>query len=193
MTTAEYRRSVVADLWRLEGTFTWRRLLRQLTRGVAFKFIFWMRTCLYCRTGPVLARLAYPLARAFYRHYMFKFGISIPYTTSIGPGLYIGHFGGIVVSGRAKIGANCNLSQNVTIGGANRGPRAGVATLGDSVYIGPGAVLVGRVDVGDHAAIGANAVVLEDVPASGVVVGNPGRLVSRSGSSSYINRTDYAS
>ena len=191
MTTAEYRRLVVADLWRIEGAYSWRRLVRHLTRGMAFKFIFWMRTSLYCRAGPVPARLLYPLARALYRHYMFKLGISIPYTTSIGPGLYIGHFGGIVVSGQARIGANCNLSQNVTIGGANRGTRAGVASLGDNVYVGPGAVVVGRVDIGNQAAIGANAVVLDDVPEAGVVVGNPGRVVSHDGSSGYVNRTNY--
>ena len=76
-------------------------------------------------------------------HYKYKFGIGIPFITEIGPGFYVGHFGGIFVYPDSKIGRNCNLSQGVTIGNANRGKNKGYPTIGDNVYIGPGAKIIG--------------------------------------------------
>jgi serine O-acetyltransferase len=63
--------------------------------------------------------------------------------------------------------------------------------LGDSVYIGPGAKIVGAVRIGDRVAIGANCVVTKDVPDDSVVVGVPGTVISQEGSAGYINRIDY--
>ena len=77
------------------------------------------------------------------------------------------------------------------MGVANRGERKGYPTIGDNVYIGPGAKLVGKIIVGNNAAIGANCVVTKDVPENGVVVGVPGKVISMNGSVGYINRTDY--
>jgi serine O-acetyltransferase len=77
-----------------------------------------------------------------------RFGIGISYKTQIGPGLYIGHQGGIVINEQVVIGKNCNLSQQVTIGVSRRGERAGVPTMGDNVYIGPGAKIFGKIQVG---------------------------------------------
>ena len=98
-----------------------------------------------------------------------RYGIDIPPSTQVGPGLYINHPGGIVVNSGSVIGANCNLSHEVTLGQANRGARAGLPVVGDGVYIGPGAKIVGAVRVGDDVAIGANAVVTSDVPDHAVV------------------------
>ena len=85
------------------------------------------------------------------------------------------------------IGKNCNLSHGVTIGVNRRGERQGVPTIGDNVYIGPGAKLFGGISVGDNVAVGANCVVTHDVPENGVVVGVPGRIISYEGSQGYIN------
>lgn len=63
--------------------------------------------------------------------------------------------------------------------------------IGDDVYIGPGAVIVGKVAVGNRVAVGANCVVLADVPDDGVVVGVPGRVISSAGSTGYVGKTDY--
>lgn len=136
-------------------------------------------------------KLLFPLfifARLRLRHYQFKYGIQIPWHTKIGKGFYIGHFGGIVVNGGTVIGKNCNISQGVTIGQANRGPRKGCAIIGDNVYIGPGAKIVGHVNIGNNVAIGANAVVTKDVPDNAVVAGVPARIISMEGSVGYINR-----
>lgn len=149
-----------------------------------------MRFCAYMRQQPVL-RIFFPIAWLINRHQQIRFGIGISYKTSIGPGLYIGHEGGIVVSELAVIGKNCNLSHQVTIGVSRRGQRAGVPVIGDNVYIGPGAKLFGAIVVGDNVAIGANCVVTRDVPENGVVVGVPGRVISYEGSQGYINNTEY--
>ena len=111
-----------------------------------------------------------------FTHYKYKFGCASPHSTSIGRGLYIGHIQDIVINERAVIEDNSNISQGVTIGQANRGRRKGTPVIGSNVYIGPGAKIVGAVQVGDHVAIGANCVVTDDVPDYAVVVGNAGAV-----------------
>lgn len=190
MTFAELRRLWRRDLHRYLGRASDRDLLRSLVLLPGYRYSFAMRACRYAterwRSGGVRAA-----ARLLMRRYEYRYGISIPFDTEIGEGLYIGHFGGIVVSHRAVIGRNCNLSQGVTLGVANRGARAGAPTLGDGVYVGPGAKLVGAVTVGDDVAIGANCVVTKDVPDHAVVVGVPGRVVSYDGAAAYVTHTDY--
>jgi serine O-acetyltransferase len=108
--------------------------------------------------------------------------VDLPADCEIGPGLYIGHFGPIIVNGRTRLGSNCNLSQGVTIGVVQRGSRQGVPVIGDRVYIGPNAVVIGGIEIGNDAAIGAGAVVTRSVPALAVVAGNPAKILSHSGS-----------
>jgi serine O-acetyltransferase len=155
--------------------------------------VFYFRLCRYLksRRPRLVFWPLYRIAMRVFTHYKYKFGCSIPHTTSIGRGLYIGHIRDIVINERAVIGDNCNISQGVTIGQANRGRRKGTPVIGRNVYIGPGAKIVGAVQVGDHVAIGANCVVTDDVPDYAVVVGVPGRIISFEGSAGYVNRTDY--
>lgn len=93
-------------------------------------------------------------------------GISIPKSTSVGPGLRIFHTGGVVVHERAHLGANCTLRHGVTIG--MRSAKGGVPVIGDNVDIGACAMILGGVVVGDGAKIGAGAMVQVDVPPGGV-------------------------
>jgi serine O-acetyltransferase len=109
-------------------------------------------------------------------------GISIPATCQIGEGLYVGHFGHLIVNGKVQMGANCNLSQGVTLGMKRDGNNKGVPTLGDRVYVGPNAVIIGEVHVGNDAVIGAGAIVTKSVPAAAVVAGNPATVISNKGS-----------
>lgn len=192
MSFEEFRECVRAELYRAAGRADWRTLLRYLLlKGDAYRYVFWMRACALTRHHPCLKWFAYPVCRVQLHRLVFRLGISIPHDTRIGRGFYIGHFGGIVVNRDAVIGRNCNISHGVTIGQANRGRNKGTPVIGDNVYIGPGAKIVGAVRVGDNAAIGANSVVTRDVPDHGVVAGVPAQLISRQGSQGYVHRTDY--
>ncbi len=105
-------------------------------------------------------------------------GISLPKSAQIGPGLRIWHFGNIFVHPDAVLGARCTLRQGVTIG--NRHEDGRVPRLGDDVELGSYAQVLGPVQIGDGAKIGAMAVVLRDVPAGAVAVGNPARVLGTS-------------
>ncbi len=187
----QYRFLVYSDLYRIVERPGTRDFLRTLLQEPGFRYCFLLRTCRYLRSRPLLKYTLYPIARFLHSHYTFKYGISISPATSIGSGFYIAHFGGIVVNTDAIIGKNCNLNHVVTIAQTNRGERKGVPVIGDNVYIGPGAKIIGKVKVGNNAAIGANCVVTKDVPENAVVVGVPGKVISYKGSAGYVNRTDY--
>ncbi len=90
----------------------------------------------------------------------------------------MGHPYGIIIHSRAKIGENVTIMQNVTIGGRRNGDKD-AATIGDHVFIGAGAILLGPIKVGERAAIGAGSVVLKDVPAHATAVGNPARIIRK--------------
>lgn len=104
------------------------------------------------------------------------FATMIPSSARIGRGFICGYWGlGVVIHARAEIGNDCTLAQNVTIG---RNPgHDGVPRLGDRVYVGAGAVILGDIRVHDDAVIGANSVVNRDVPAGAIVAGVPARLL----------------
>lgn len=113
-------------------------------------------------------------------------GIEIPNRTEIGKGLYINHAFGIFIHNGVKIGEYCNLSQDVSIGIAGRGDKQGVPQLGNRVFVGPGARIIGPVKVGNDVAIGANAVVTKDLPDYAVAVGIPAKIISYKGSKDFI-------
>jgi serine O-acetyltransferase len=182
-----------SDLYRYTGKTSKWLYIHALLRNSGYQYTFFMRLCSYLALNKKnIARRT--LLRFFYevlRHYEIKYGISIPYNTRIGSGLYIGHFGGIVVNSEAVIGKNCNIHHGVTIGQANRGDKKGYPVIGDRVFIGPGAAIIGKVKVGNDVAIGASTVVTKDIPDNAVAVGVPARVISFDGSKDYINRTDY--
>jgi serine O-acetyltransferase len=113
-------------------------------------------------------------------------GMRVAPRAKIGPGLYIGHSGCVVIGGGVTMGRNCNVQQGVTIGGSGRGEKKGSPTIGDRVFFGPGAKVFGDIEVGDDVAIGANAVVTRSVPSRAVAVGIPARVRSCRGSFDYI-------
>ena len=181
-----------ADLYRhLGGQYGWKAGLRAYRLVPGFRFMFWLRLAAMTRASGGLWKLVHVAARLQHKRLRFKFGISIPWQTQIGPGFYIGHFGGIVVNEAARIGRNCNISQGVTIGQLNRGARKGVPSIGEGVYIGPGAVIIGAIHVGAGSAIGANAVVTRDLCEQAGAVGIPARVISREGSAGYVEHCDY--
>jgi len=109
-------------------------------------------------------------------------GIELPRGARIGPGLYIGHYGGITVSSAAVIGSDCNLSQQITIGVSGAGSKRGAPTLGNNVYVAPGARLFGKITIGNNVKIGANAVIHKDLPDNAIAVMDPGfKIISYAG------------
>lgn len=111
--------------------------------------------------------------RALYRAVRNVYGIELPHTATIGRRVVFEHQHGIVVHGRTIIGDDCIVRQGVTLGIRSLDQRDEAPVLGRGVNVGAGAKILGRVVIGDGAAIGANAVVLHDVPAGAVAVGVP--------------------
>ncbi len=105
-------------------------------------------------------------------------GTELPCEALVGRRLVIEHIGGIVVSGDSVFGDDCILRNGVTVGLRNRGVR-GSPHIGNRVDIGAGAKLLGPIRIGDDTAIGANAVVLCDIPANSIAVGIPARILPR--------------
>lgn len=108
-----------------------------------------------------------------WKHYQLKYGLDIPYTTEIGRGLYLGHAFNITVNSNAIIGNNCNLHKGCLIGQENRGIRKGAPILGNCVWVGINASIVGKVKIGDDVLIAPNTYVNCDVPSHSIVFGNP--------------------
>lgn len=96
--------------------------------------------------------------------------IEIPSATAIGTGLNMPHPKNITINSSAKIGAMCTIFHNVTIGSSDKDPNA-APTIGNKVFIGAGAVILGSIIIGDGARIGANAVVTKSVPSGVTVIG----------------------
>lgn len=105
-------------------------------------------------------------------------GIMLPCSVKAEGGLYIGHFGGIIINGNVVLGKNCKISHGVTIGTCGNG-KQGVPVIGDNVYIGAGAKILGPIIIGDNVVVGANAVVVKNVPSDTKVVGVPARAINK--------------
>ena len=153
-----------------------------------FRISSLMRTCAYTRANPYTRFGIYHFFRILYHLASTRYGVFIDFTTQIGGGLYLPHPCSIIVNRRTIIGRDCNLSQNNTLGISNRGPKKGCPTIGDRVYIGPGAVVFGGIHIGDDSSIGANAVVNSNVPSGTTFAGVPARQISEKGSEGYVNQ-----
>lgn len=105
-------------------------------------------------------------------------GIDLPCEVAIGRRFRIEHFGGIIISGDAVLGDDVVLRNGVTIGLKHRDD-PGSPVIGNRVDIGAGAKLLGKIRIGDDVLIGANAVVITDVPANSIAVGVPARILPR--------------
>lgn len=107
-----------------------------------------------------------------------KTGADIGPSAKIGKGFSIGHPVGVVITGNAKIGDNCFLLSGVVIGSKSNTVGGGDITIGNNVYIGTGAKIVGKkIMIGNEVTIGANAVVLKDIPSESICVGIPARVI----------------
>ncbi len=147
-------------------------------------YIYWFRKAQKYRSTPFLGFIV----RFILRHYQIKYGFQIYPETQIGEGFYLGHWGAVVINPKTIIGKNCNIAQGVTIGQQNRGKKQGVPTIGDEVWIGANAVIVGGITIGNNVLIAPNAYVNTDVFSGSVVMGNPAQIIPNDqATEGYIN------
>ena len=125
---------------------------------------------LYKANVPLLPRFLGSLSRFFT-------GIEIDPGATIGKGVFIDHGMGVVIGETAEVGDGCTIYQGVTLGGTSLQRTKRHPTLGRNVTVGSGAAVIGAVHIGDGAKIGANSVVVKDIPPNATVVGIPGRVV----------------
>lgn len=162
-----------ADLFRYGGLSGNKGFVKGL-RIPGFRYMYLVRNAAKCKKYSI----QWLFFTALIKRYSFKYGFQIPSNTEIGEGLYIGHHGVIVINEKAKIGKNCNIAHGVTIGQANRGKLKGCPTIGNKVWIGAGAVIVGNINIGSNVLIAPNSFVNVDVPDYSIVLGNPCKIVS---------------
>lgn len=185
----DLQQTIAADLFRYRGRTDRRALLSAYLQDPGFRFTYHLRhVAYYAPRRRSIGLLPYLWHRLHLHRCRFRFGFDISPTTAIGPGLYMGHFGMLVISPFAVIGRSCNINQGVTIGATSRGSRLGAPTLGDRVWVGANAVIVGKITVGSDALIAPGAFVNVDVPEKAVFLGNPGKVVAQTGSAGYVNR-----
>ena len=138
-----------------------------------------------CRVGPPDQPLAVELhrarlaARAFAELTRILTGVEIHPGAVLGAGLFIDHATGVVIGETAEVGDDVTIFHGVTLGGTGADTGKRHPTVGDRVTIGAGAKVLGPIKIGDDSRIGANAVVVKEVPSGAVVVGVPGQVVSR--------------
>jgi serine O-acetyltransferase len=126
---------------------------------------------LHTRNVPVVPRVISNISR-------FVTGIEIHPGAKIGEGLFIDHGMGVVIGETAEIGDDCHILQGVTLGGTSMHHTKRHPTLRDRVVVGAGAKLIGAIEIGENARIGAGSVVVTNVPSNATVVGVPGHVVS---------------
>ena len=131
------------------------------------------------RLANALHRAGVPVVPRVISHFgRFVTGIEIHPGATIGEGLFIDHGMGVVIGETAEIGDDCNILQGVTLGGTSLHRTKRHPTLGNRVTVGAGAKLIGAIEVGDNARIGAGSVVVTNVPPNATVVGVPGHVVA---------------
>jgi serine O-acetyltransferase len=141
---------------------------------VVYRFGRWR----YGIRSPWLRKPLSVVYRVAYKLVQILTGIELPCEAVIGKNFVIDHFGGIVISGYARFGDNCRIRNGVVVG-LSRVEDPVAPVIGHNVDIGAGAKLLGRITIGDNVLIGANAVVVRDVPADHVAVGVPARVRPR--------------
>jgi len=130
------------------------------------------------------------LYKIFYKVIQIIAGIELPCEAQIGQNFRIDHFGAIVVSGYARFGDDCVIRNGVTVGLKNSDDPC-APSIGNCVDIGAGAKVLGNITIGDNVQIGANAVVISDVPSNSIAVGVPAKIIQRPKEDYYFRHPSY--
>lgn len=169
-----------ADLYRQGGLVGFKGLLKGLTYP-GFRYLYVFRNAKRFRKTPFINIIIKLLIRRF----KIKYGYEISSEAKLGRGLYLSsHFGHVVV-GPISIGDYCSLNHSITIGRAYKNGKIGRPTIGNFVWIGTGAVIVGEINIGNDVLIAPNAFVNFDVPDHSLVIGNPGKIIEKDNPTKY--------
>ena len=141
-----------------------------------YRFMRLKRLCSYWKEHN---KIIFILCRMFYEHYKVKYNTDIPASTKIGYGCKIRHLGGIVFNPNVVIGNNVDILNGVLIGQMDRGVKKGTPIIGNKVFIGSNATIVGKIEIGDDVVIAPGSYVNFDVPSHSIVIGNPGRIIAK--------------
>ena len=160
-----------------------RRIRIALTEET-FWVIFWYRFGRWARTEfrvPVLRWVCGAFYKVVARLVRITWGISLPAECEVGPGLYFSHFGATWINPDVRMGRDVTVCRGVTIGLGGFGATHGVPEIGDFSYLGPNSTVVGKLRVGVGCVVGANSLVVGDVPDWTTALGVPARVVSKGG------------
>ena len=154
-----------------------------------WKFIRCLRYLQYydaAREKNKLIYIPFIIKRRYFRKLAMKLGFSISWTTYIGKGFSLPHYGSIVINPNAVIGENFKCHVGVNIGATNGRPE--VTRIGNNVYAGPGVKIVGDIDIADNVVLAANAVIVKSIDESGTTWGGvPAKKISDNDSSSHLS------
>lgn len=178
-------KDIQSDLYRYSQKTSFSGLLGSM-RTPGFKFTFFFRKLKVTKKYTPL----WFLYKFFYTRYFVKYGFQIPSSAVIGKGLYMPHFGNIIINNATIIGENCTIAHSITIGKTDRGARKGVPKIGNFVWIGTGSVLVGNITIGDNVLIAPNSFINFDIPSNSLFVA--GKIIPKSDATDgYINNILY--
>ena len=162
------RRWIVQGQINSHAKLSFRTILSLLYQHLSLRALAWFRFGSWCKHKNIRF-----LPGFIQRHIYRRYGIEVVIGADIGGGLYVAHPIGTVISVK-RMGQNCSIVAAVTIGMRNEWE---FPTIGDEVFIGAGARVLGGITIGDRAVIGANAVVIHDVPTGATAVGIPARVI----------------
>jgi serine O-acetyltransferase len=178
---------IFSDLKRISKSQNIIVLIRFFISNASFKITFWYRVGHFLqnkignsnnRATKLLLSIIYVFVFLIHKHNQYLTGIQIPFETKIGKSLFFAHFSCIIINSSAIIGDNCTIFQGVTIG-SKRGE--GVPVIGNNCVIAAGSKIIGDVKIGNNVEVGANAVVVKDIPDNAVVGGIPAKILNMNG------------
>ena len=178
------------DLYRFNGKRGLMSAIDTTIKKAAFRYIVYLRWYQYAHSKKYFF-LSKTISRIAFHNLSIRLNLDIHKNTKIGKGFVIYHPGAIAINQAASLGNNCTIYHGVTIGMEFRGKRKGCPTIGDKVWIGPNATIVGNVSVGNNVLIAPGAFVNCDVPSNSIVIGNPARIIPNDNATEdYITRTE---
>ena len=185
MTWKECKYLIKQDLMRSSDSVTKIAALKFLITNASFKMTFLFRVGSYLQKKH--CKFFYYLVAWHYKQLMYKTGIQLPIGTQVGEGLKFYHFSNVVVNKNAIIGSNASIYNGVTIG-INLSPDGNTLSpiIGDNVVLCTGAKVIGNVKVGSYSVIGANAVVVKDIPEKCVAAGVPAKVLQENVGHKYV-------